>query len=404
MISRQLANKLFDSFSIYRWTDRIRPVELVLIDKHAHKAILTFFIATMEEENGQKVDWIYIINGIVFSMLKSIVLSDIKACVLNRIESQYPEQNKDLNKWVVKQYEPFIDNPVFISEFNAFLADEPINHKLEASILKAANKYSTLREFEIIKSANESFSGIREIERKLNEEIENLPSFTAISQLTAKTKLFDALCIIEQLRYQIRWSRTPRIPKTSVLGHSMYVALLSFFISRDLNVCNQRLVNNFYAALFHDIPESVTRDIISPVKHAITDLPDLIRKVESEFCEEELYPKFPECIRNRIKYLIGDMPEISDEFTNRIYKGGIVTDLDDKPLSPDYDKDEYDPVDGKLIKVCDNLAAYMEAAMSEEYGITTKNLQKSAADLRKLYENEPIIQGVDVNKFFGGLV
>ena len=400
MISRQLANKLFDSFSIYRWTDRIRPVELVLIDKHAHKAILTFFIATMEEEKGQKIDWIYIINGIVFSLLKSIVLSDIKACVLSRIESQYPEQNMELNKWVVKQYEPFIDNPVFISEFNDFLAEESGNRKLEASILKVAHKYSTLREFEIIKPANESFSGIGEIERKLNEEIESLPSFAAISQLTEKTELYDALCIIEQLRYQIRWSRTPRIPKTSVLGHSMYVALLSFFISEDLNVCNKRLVNNFYAALFHDIPESVTRDIISPVKHATTDLPDVIRKVESEFCEEELYPKFPECIKDRIKYLIGDMPEISDEFTNRIYIDGKIVDLKDEPISPEYDRDEYNPVDGKLIEVCDKIAAYMEASMSKEYGITSKNLEMSVSSLRKLYENEPIIQGVDVNSFF----
>jgi len=373
---------------------------LVLIDKHAHKAILTFFIATMEEENGQKIDWIYIINGIVFSLLKSIVLSDIKACVLSRIESQYPEQNKELNKWVVKQYETLIGNPVFISEFDAFLAEEKESHKLEAFILKVSHKYSTFREFEIIKPANESFSGIAEIERKLSEEIESLPSFTVIDQLMEKSKLYDALCIVEQLRYQIRWSRTPRIPKTSVLGHSMYVALLSFFINKDLKVCNKRLVNNFYAALFHDIPESVTRDIISPVKHATTDLPDVIRKVESEFCEEELYPKFPECIKNRIKYLIGDMPEISDEFSNRIYVDGKVTDLYDKPLSPDYDKDEYNPVDGKLIEVCDKIAAYMEAAMSEEYGITTKNLQKSASDLRKLYEKEPIIQGVNVNSFF----
>jgi len=42
----------------------------------------------------------------------------------------------------------------------------------------------------------------------------------------------------------------------------------------------------------------------------------------------------------------------------------------------------------------------MEAAMSEEYGITTKYLQKSASALRDIYEKEPLIQGVYVDKFF----
>jgi hypothetical protein len=42
----------------------------------------------------------------------------------------------------------------------------------------------------------------------------------------------------------------------------------------------------------------------------------------------------------------------------------------------------------------------MEAAMSEEYGITSKNLQMSVSSLQKLYEKEPIIQGVNVNSFF----
>ena len=400
MITRQLANKLFDSFLIFRWTDRIRPVELVEIEKHAHKAVLTFFIASMEEENGREIDWFFIVKGIVFSILRSIVLSDIKADVLKRIKNQYPKQYNELNKWAVMQYEDLIYNRDFLNEFEDFLSIESPDSRIELSILKVAHKYSTFREFEIIKSSNESFPEIHEIERKLRDEISALPSFTAINQFTDKSELFYALCLIEQLRYQTRWSRTPRIPKTSVLGHSMYVALLIFFISLDLNVCKKRLVNNFYAALFHDIPESVTRDIISPVKHATTEFPDVIKKVESEICEEELYPKFPDYMKTRIKYLIGDMPEVDDEFSNRIIANNKVIDIGDKPLTPEYNKDEYNPIDGKLIKVCDNIAAYMEVVMSEEYGITTKYLQKSASEIREIYEKEPLIQGVDVGKFF----
>jgi len=400
MLNRQLANKLFDSFSIHRWSDRVKPIDLILIDKHAHKAVLTFIIASIEEDRGKKIDWLYIVNGIVFSFLRSIALSDIKSPVIKRIKNENPEQFKELNQWVVKQYEPCIENPEFQSELETFLNDNPTNNEYELSILTAADRYSSLREFEIIKPANESFPEIDVIESRIKNDISKLPSFEAIHQLTAKTKLFNALCIIEQLRYQKRWGRTPRIPLTSVLGHSMYVAMLMYFISRDLNVCKKRLVNNFYAALFHDLPESVTRDIISPVKHATTELPGIIKDIEQKVCEEELYPLFPSYITKRLKYLIGDLPELEDEFSNRIISNGTIIDLHDEPLNSMYNINELNPVDGKLIKVCDHIAAFMEVVKSQEYGITSQYIRDGISELRNIYKNDTMVQGFNVRKFF----
>jgi len=400
MLNRKLANTLFDSFSIHRWGDRVRPIDLTLIDKHAHKAVLTFIIASMEEAQGKKVDWLFIVNGLVFGIMEGIALSDIKSPVIDRIKKEYPEQIKELNQWVKKQYEHCIEDTEFLKEFEVFLDEKSTSNEFELSIIAAANKYSSLREFEIIKPANESFPEINVIECKLNDDISKLPKFAAMYQLTSKAKLYEALCIIEQLRYQTRWSRTPRVPLTSVLGHSMYVALLAYFISRDLDVCSKRLINNFYAALFHDLPESVTRDIISPVKRATPDFPGIIKDVENKICEEELYPKLPDYITKRLKYLIGDLPELSDEFSNRIITKGKVVDLQEETLDSKYNKDEYDPIDGKLIKLCDSIAAFMEVTKSQEYGITSQHIKGGISELKSIYENETIIHGFNVRKFF----
>jgi putative hydrolase of HD superfamily len=209
-----------------------------------------------------------------------------------------------------------INDEKFLERFKSFLLEDD-KKNFELDIIKAAHKYSTKREFEIIKTANTSFPEISQIEKRLRSDIEQYTKFRAISLLNNETDFFGALCLIEQLRYEIRWSQTPRIPKTSVLGHSMYVAVLSFFLSRELNACPKRLVNNFYAALFHDLPESVTRDIISPVKRATSELPLVIKSIEKEVCESELYPKFPIEIIDELKYLIGDVNGLSDEFCNR---------------------------------------------------------------------------------------
>ena len=42
----------------------------------------------------------------------------------------------------------------------------------------------------------------------------------------------------------------------------------------------KRCVNNYFTGLFHDLPEVLTRDIISPVKRSVEGLSDLIKGYE----------------------------------------------------------------------------------------------------------------------------
>ena len=132
--------------------------------------------------------------------------------------------------------------------------------------------------------------------------------------LVTRQRPFDFIMMIEQLRFQTRWNQTPRVPKTSVLGHCYFVAALTVLLMRDTKVkmCPKRLFNDFFSALFHDLPEAVTRDIISPVKQATDALPDIVKKIEDEIVNRELVPLMDDFYADEIIYFT------NDEFSNRI--------------------------------------------------------------------------------------
>ncbi|MCA6069567.1 MAG: HD domain-containing protein [Endomicrobium sp.] len=50
------------------------------------------------------------------------------------------------------------------------------------------------------------------------------------------------------------------------------------------------MVNNFYSALFHDLPEILTKDIVSPVKSSISGLEDIIKQYERKQVDEKILP------------------------------------------------------------------------------------------------------------------
>ena len=92
------------------------------------------------------------------------------------------------------------------------------------------------------------------IQNQLNREIQPYLDLEGLQKLITHQKDFDFILKIEQLRFQTRWNQTPRIPQTSVLGHCFYVAVMTLLLGRESNpnMCEKRVINNFFSALFHD--------------------------------------------------------------------------------------------------------------------------------------------------------
>lgn len=399
MFSRIMALRLFEAFSIQRWNDKIRPIELTEMDKQGFKTMLTYIFAKIEEYNGKIIDWEYLVYGSVFALMKNIVLSDIKSPVIKSIKDNYPDEFKKLNKWAVDQYRPLIVDEDFLNRFDSFINETDPKDDFHLKILRAAHKYSTYREFEIIQAFNTKVPDIRRLELELISDLVKNKEIKGLSEILEEKELAKGVFLIEQLRFQTRWSQTQRIPKTTVMGHSMLVACFMLLLSREINACPTRLVNNFFAGLFHDLPEAVVRDIISPVKKATEQLPEIIKEIEEEVCEKELFPMFPDYIRDHLYYLTAYKMIGGDEFSNRIRYNGKVKVLENGDLTL-YNENKFDLIDGELVKLADEISAFIEADQSIRHGITSRHLQEGAAGIRSKYLAKKRVSSIAVESFF----
>jgi len=386
IINVPLLKELFRGFTVQRWNDKIRPVEFVELDKHAHKMLIAYCMGKYEEMEGKTVNWNNIIKGGIYELLRRIVISDIKSPIYNKIKDDYKDTFLGLSNWVYDQLEPKIENDEIKAELKEYLLNENYLDELSRKILDAAHKYASFWEFQIIKNANPTGYQMKEIELELLSAINNYTELVGVKKLLTKRPISDFIDLFGQLRFQIRWSQIPRLPKTSVLGHSMLVATISYFFAIDNDACNKRLYNDFFGGLFHDLPEAVTRDIISPVKKSSKEFHDLIGKIEKELAENEIYPLIEESWIPEIKYFT------QDEFENKVIdsKGEVHKKLDVNEINEKFNDNEHSPVDGELIRAADQLAAFLEAWSSTRIGVNSEEFNFAMQEIKTLYSSKTI--------------
>ncbi|MBR4180454.1 MAG: HD domain-containing protein [Treponema sp.] len=405
-MNKELILKIFEGFSIQRWNDLIRPFDLVEMDKAGEKMVIAYILGKHEEKKGAVIDWKWMIYASLFDLLKKIALCDIKAPVQQMLKREFSREYMRLNEWVLNQYRQLIPDDSLFSAFTIYVGQKagsfnvPEAQKISLRVYNAAHKYSTMRELEMLSVVNEK-ERLSKIDSELKAELQPYLDLEGLQKLLTRQKEFDFLLKIEQLRFQTRWNQTPRVPATSVLGHCFFVAIMTLLLGRESNpdMCDKRIINNYFSALFHDLPESVTRDIISPVKQATDALPKIVKKIEDEIVNKELVPLMDESYLEEVMYYT------SDEFSDRICPAG------QKPktvtweeLNDQYNDSKYNPVDGKLVRICDHLSALMEADISIKHGITSSHLQGGKDGMLELYPEETLISGIDVNKLFHELV
>lgn len=402
MIDRKLAYKIFEGFSIQRWTDLVRPFDLVEMDKAGEKMVLAYIIGKAEENKGRFVDWNWMIHASLFDLLRKIALCDIKAPVQDMLQIEYPEEYMRLNKWVLSQYEPLLRDKELFGMFSLYISQKsgreeiPEKSRLAEHILSASHKYASMRELSMLSLVNEPMR-YSKIRKELQAELQSFLDLTGLQLLMAEQKSFDFIMKIEQLRFQVRWNQTPRVPKTTVLGHCFFVAIVTLLLCRPSNpdMCESRLINNYFCALFHDLPEAVTRDIISPVKTATDGLPNIVKKIEDETVSKELAPLMEDYFSDELMYFT------SDEFSNRIKgKDGKPVQVSFEDLNEKYNDKKFSPVDGRLVRIADHLSALMEADSSIRHGITSSHLEFGKKDMLERYKAGEAINGIDVGSLF----
>jgi putative hydrolase of HD superfamily len=393
MINKGIIERFYEAASIQRWNDHARPLELTELGKQAHKMVIAYVLARAEESERQvKLDWRYLIEGGLFEFLHRVILTDIKPPVFHQMMRQ---KGKELNQWVLGQLKRDIgmipEN--FQDKFYHYFFTAPPEGQLERRILKAAHYLATKWEFRLIYNMNRFVYGIEKTRAEIEAEIEDYYDLAGVQKLLLDKKLSGFIDLCGQLRFQQRWAQSPRIPKTAVLDHMLIVAMLSYLCSLEIGAGEKRLYNNYFAALFHDLPEVLTRDIVSPIKSSVAGLQGLIKEYEDLQIKERLLPLLPPAWHEEILYFI------EDEFSNKIRQNGRMVKGIATEAMNQYNEDVFSPVDGNLLRACDHLAAFIEAALSIKQGIKSHHLEDGEDRLYQMYCGKTIA-GIDFGKIF----
>ncbi|MBR2254819.1 MAG: HD domain-containing protein, partial [Candidatus Methanomethylophilaceae archaeon] len=346
---------LFDTSNMRRWNDHLTPVNLTEIDKQSHKASIAWLLAKYEESDGYDIDWVRIIEHGLFSFIQRSVLTDLKPQVFHRIVQ---ERRGPVNDYVLAEYDRMVSDgdTGFRKRFEEYLWSD--NRTKEDDIVRAAHYLATRWEFNLIYESNRSLYGIEDTRRSIEDEIRHHTDLRGVREMMSAGNAYNFVDLVGQLRFQRRWARTPRIPETTVLGHSLIVADAMFLHDIDAGASPRQVYNDFYTGLFHDLPEVLTKDVITPIKRNVDGLADLLEEYERDMVEERIMPLLLENWRDGFRMMVFDP----------------FTDIDD----PVFGKRN-----GRDLKACDNMSAFMEAHISRRYGISSDTLVEGEREIRE---------------------
>lgn len=385
MIKKSLITLIYETASIQRWNDHIRPsTGFTELDKQAHKMFYAWVLAKCE---GEAVDMQKLIEGGICEFFHRSILTDIKPPIYHKLVREKGEQ---IDRWVLEQLRPAMNGigGGFFGRMEKYFLD-PEYAALEKKILSAAHYYATNWEFNIIYDMNRNTFDIETVKSETRKGLKACSTFDGFTRFERDAFLQDFCNLIGKLRYQQRWAKAVRLPHTYVMGHMLVVAILSYFMTLELdNPCKERLINNYFAGLFHDVPEALTRDIVSPIKKSVEGLGDILIEIEHEQMHSVVYPMLPKEWHSEIDYYT------KDEFDSKITLNGKTVTVTSDEINEKYNSKEYNPIDGQIIRGCDHLSAYIEAYMSLSYGVRSEQMTNGYNHLHNEYINKTI-GGID---------
>ncbi|MDO4935961.1 MAG: HD domain-containing protein [Phascolarctobacterium sp.] len=360
MLTKNVVEFLYSTASMQRWNDHIRVDGFTELDKQAHKAMILYVLGRHEEDEGTKPNWRVLVEGLIFEYIHRSFLTDIKPPVFHELVR---ECKRELNDWVYKQVDERV--PDLDKGLRSRMEDwfDKSDNPLEKQLVRAAHYLATQWEFAVIYRLNEGRYGIEETKKEIESELLNHKNLAGTRQVVFGGPTKNFIDLVGQLRYQKRWAQSERLPSTSVLGHSLIVAMFGYMCNLQRGRKDAETLEDFWRGLFHDLPEVLTRDIVSPVKKNVAGLDEVISRVENKLINEKILPLLPEHWRK-------DMLRITQGFDA-----------------------------ASLMKACDNLAAYMEVKLSQESGVTSRHMEEAAKAMEKQYKDK-VIDGIDFGKLF----
>jgi putative hydrolase of HD superfamily len=370
MIEKELLLNLFNTTCIQRWNDKLRPIDLVELDFQAHRMMIAYFLGKWEEGNGN-FSWIDLIECGIFDLLETAVLTDLKYDVKEKL-NENPTWRTQKDNYVLEQLSPLLsmaDNGLLV-KFRTYQNQKvATTSTLAFKISQAAKIYARQCEFNILEHANPSGYEMEDIKKAMQKEWEWYNDLKGYRQLNNVSDYRNFIDLCGELRFQVRWSHLHLVPRISVLGHSMIVAVIAYLFSLEIQACKRQRINNFFTGLFHDLEESQIRDVRSPLKERIPGLRQALDEISKETMEKKVLKLIPK--EWRAEFRLFAMEKLEENI--------VTINAKPKRLKPEefskYNKDDYSPRFGCLVKEADRLAAFIEAVQGIDNGCGSKELE-----------------------------
>jgi putative hydrolase of HD superfamily len=168
---------------------------------------------------------------------------------------------------------------------------------------------------------------------------------------------------------------------------------LSYLFSLEIRACPRRCYNNFFSGLFHDLPEVLTRDIISPVKRSIKGLTHLIKRYEKERMDEEVYQLIPGEWHSEMRMFT------ENEFKSVVTLDGKLQRRRSDEITRYFNEDSYNPRDGEIIEATDHLAAFLEVYLALKNGVMNQELLDAKNAIGRRYQGK-VIAGISFGETY----
>ncbi|EKD29628.1 MAG: hypothetical protein ACD_78C00332G0003 [uncultured bacterium (gcode 4)] len=355
----------FRGLSVYRWNNFPRIEQVSATDHIAFSLHISILLASIiEEEKGIVFDRDYIFRKVLFSSFSTFVHSDISSEVKDQVKKKNPTIYTELEniaygmllswklpEWMKKD----------MQEIHDFSKQENHPYQKEDDLIAFSKLWASYHEAYF---SNEVYLGVYRPAMNVIEQKMGQPRFDLFRSYINldpehQNDLERFLLSMRRLQSSYRWNSMRRRYPVSVMSHLFLTSFIAYIIGNIEGKNRQEITYMMTIALFHDIPEAITGDIVTPTKKAIEGFEELLVTVEKELVD---------------KYLLGYIRKYT--------------------FSSEYEKRMLDPwgqVNGKLVKLADNFSALFEAKIEASVDVEFDKVYK---DLKKFLHSSPY-QSVD---------
>jgi len=281
--------------NLRRWTSLMTEGKYNELSKQGLNCLIAYFLGKKAEEEGISINWTRFPQiALHRSFQKAYVNYDTPEHILKEIcelggiqfESAFVEvTNQTIRDYAGENFMEFLKEGI---------------GTLEEEIYKAASKIATFVELkEIKKQINGDYDFKYEEIVKSMYKYQHVIGFDEMSN--AEGEYFKLFSTISKLRNQNRWAAYSYSINCSVLGHLFETALYAYMMALENGETEIIATKCFFLGVFHDVPETFTRDIPSPVKDKISGFRELTEKYELLQMDKEVYPFVSEHMKKALK-------------------------------------------------------------------------------------------------------